>query len=270
MTPIRYGSISCRLLRRAALLTMFSISVPGVPAQAASAAPTLADRVESISREVVLVWYQDEKTGFSSYGSGFAVDSIGHILTCAHVVKDQKLVTVALSEHGLESNYPARVVVVDLYLDAALLITDAPGLKGLPLGRSATVRAGDETGFIGFPLGYTVDAGFGPSLAVGYVAARRRWRVHPAAPPLSMIQVDGTVAIGTSGSPLFLVDTGEVVGMMKSHVRTPGPVASEDDVIGEIESVPEQMASSAGIGLALPIDALARFVERNGGRLVHR
>ena len=238
-----------------------------IPRLADAQAPTLADRVETISRSVVLVWYQDEETGFSSYGTGFAIDSLGHILTCAHVVNDKRLVTVALSEHGLESNYPARVVAVDLDLDAALLITDAPGLKGLPLGGSAGVRAGDQTGFVGFPLGYTVDVGFGPSLTVGYVAARRRWRVHPAARPLPMIQVDGTVAIGTSGSPLFLVDTGEVVGMMKAHIRTPGPVLSEEDVIGDLESVPEQMASSAGIGLALPIDPLAEFAARNGGRL---
>ena len=239
-----------------------------VPGRSVAQETSLPDRVESISKSVVLVWFQESASGYASYGSGFALDSLGHILTCAHVVQGKENVTVALLSGGKEVNYPATVIASDPDIDAAIVKVEGANLRGLPVSDSPAVRAGEQVGFVGYPLGYTVDAGFGPSLTVGYVAAVRYWRVHPTAPKLPMIQVDGTVAIGTSGSPLFRLDTGVVVGMMKSHIRTPGPVLTGEDVLGEIESVPEELASSAGIGLALPFEQLARFAEENGVQLV--
>jgi S1-C subfamily serine protease len=221
-----------------------------------------------MSKSVVLVWFQESDRGYASYGTGFALDSLGHILTCAHVVQDKEMVTVAVPVGDQEVNYPARVIDIDRDIDAALLKVIGAGLEGLAVDDGKPVRAGERVGFVGYPLGYTVDTSFGPSVTVGFVSAVRQWRVHPAAPRLPMIQVDGTVAIGTSGSPLFRVDTGAVVGMMKSHVRTPGPIGSGEDVLGEIESVPDKLATYTGIGLALPIGPLAKFAERNGVQLV--
>ncbi len=240
----------------------------GSSLQAAPPAETLPDRVESISKSVVLVWFQESERGYASYGTGFALDTLGHILTCAHVVQDKKMVTVAVSVGENEVNYPATVIAVDPDIDAAILRVAGASLEGLRIDDKVDVRPGMGVGFVGFPLGYTVDTSFGPSLTVGYISAIRKWRVNPTASKVPMIQVDGTVAIGTSGSPLFRLDTGEVVGMMKSHVKTPGPIVSRENVLGAIEAVPDELATYAGIGLALPMGHLAEFIERNGVQLV--
>lgn len=229
---------------------------------------SLPDRVESISRSVVLVWFQESDRGYASYGTGFALDTLGHILTCAHVVQEKSMVTIAVPTGDKEINYPASVIAVNLDLDAAILKVEGVSLQGLRINDKPPVRPGEQVGFVGYPLGYTVDTSFGPSLTIGYVSAVRKWRVSPTSPKIPMIQVDGTVAIGTSGSPLFRIDSGEVVGMMKSHVKTPGPIASRENVLGAIEAVPDELATYAGIGLALPMSHLADFIERSGVQLV--
>ena len=249
-------------MRRGGISTVIALLLCcAAPSRATTEFP---DIVEEISKSVVLIWFQDVETGFTSYGTGFFIDTTGHVLTCAHVVAEKKRVTVAIPTDGGELNYSAKIVAIDPRVDAAILEIEPTGTHPLPLGTSRNVRAGEEVGFIGFPLGYTIESNLGPSLTMGYVSSVRTWRVVPSGPPLSMIQVDGTVAIGTSGSPLFRRDTGEVIGMMKSHVRTPGPVLSNEDVLGEIQSIPKEMALSAGIGLALPIDAITRFIEQSG------
>lgn len=251
------------MLRRCQPVAIAALVV-SLAAAPAGARTELPDIVEELTRSVVLIWFQDAETGFTSYGTGFVIDGKGHVLTCAHVVADRIRVTVAIPTEGAELNYPATIVAIDPRVDSAILRIDATDLPPIAFGSSADVRAGEEVGFVGFPLGYTVESTLGPSLTMGYVASVRPWRVVPSGPPLPMIQIDGNVTIGTSGSPLFRRDTGEVIGMMKSHVRTPGPVLSKEDVLGEIQSIPKEMALSAGIGLALPIDAIARFVEESG------
>lgn len=222
--------------------------------------PAVAER---LSRSVVLVWYQAD-SGWASYGTAFAVDDAGHFLTCAHVVHGMKEVTVAAPSPGGEKNYRARVVVEELDIDAALLEVEELRLPPVRFGSSAAVKLGDDVALVGFPLGYTVNADLVPSLAAGHIAALPEWRVAPSAPRLPMLQVDASVALGQSGSPLFLRGTGEVVGMMKSHIRVPGLVESRDDVRGSLESIPDELVFQAGIGLALPADALAEFLRENG------
>ncbi len=231
-------------------------------APAPASAQSVADIFDEYSLSTVLVWFQDSSTGFASYGTAFAIDDKGHLLTCYHVVAGREEVTVSIPGVGgeRERNLPARVIATASGLDAAVLKVDFDGFTPVRLGNSDNLRAGEEVGFIGFPLGYTVESEVVPSLAMGYISSMRRWRIQPDGPRLRMIQVDALVAIGTSGSPLFRKDTGEVIGMMKSHVKTPGPVMSRQDVLSEIESIPVEMAQFAGIGLALPVNPLKNMI----------
>ncbi|NNE07123.1 MAG: trypsin-like peptidase domain-containing protein, partial [Gemmatimonadetes bacterium] len=220
-----------------------------------------------IAESVVLIWYQEADRDFASYGTGFAIDTLGHILTCDHVIANRKSVTVAFPVNGRERNLPAEIVARNPAIDTALLKIDYTGMKPVSLGSSMRLRMGNFLAFAGYPLGYTVEAELSPSLTTGYVSALRWWRVMPQGPRLRMLQIDCTVAIGTSGSPVFDPGTGAVVGMMKSHIRTAGMVLNDEDVLGAIQQLPQELAVSAGIGLAIPIDPIEGFLRASGVEL---
>ena len=96
---------------------------------------------------------------------------------------------------------------------------DRAGLKQLPflpLCDSSCVREGDEIGTCGFPLGLTI-ANDGrmrqltPIVQKGVIAAVLPWSgvLNPHA-----FQLDMNINGGSSGSPLFLADNGDVVGVV--------------------------------------------------------
>lgn len=247
------------------LLVLIGAALGGVAGWRIAAPPSgdLREVARRAGESVVLVWYQDS-SGWSSYGTAFAVDGEGHFLTCAHVVADRRSVTVAVPSPGGEVNHRARVIAVDREIDAAILHVEDLRLPPLLFGTSRDAAVGDEVALAGFPLGYTVNADLTPSLAVGHVAARPEWRIGSGAPRIPMLQIDASVAVGQSGSPLFSQRTGRVLGMMKSHIRVPGLVESREDVLGAVESIPKELVDQAGIGLALPADMLRRFLADHG------
>lgn len=247
-------------------LTRFALALLTIPV-IAPAYTDISDIAEGMAESVVLIWYQEADRDFASYGTGFAIDTLGHILTCDHVIANRKSVTVAFPVNGRERNFPAEIVARNPAIDTAILKIDYAGLKPVQIGDSSGLRMGSFLAFVGYPLGYTVEAELAPSLTTGYVSALRKWRVMPAGPRLRMIQIDCTVAIGTSGSPVFDPNTGAVIGMMKSHIRTAGMVLHDEDVLGAIQQLPQELAVSAGIGLALPIDPIAGFVLASGVEL---
>ena len=88
-----------------------------------------------------------------SLGSGFVIEKSGHIVTNYHVVKEAEVVTVSFSN---DESVRAKVVGVDPTTDLAVLKVNTPprGLTPLRLGRSSSVRVGDEVVAIGNPFGY--------------------------------------------------------------------------------------------------------------------
>jgi S1-C subfamily serine protease len=96
---------------------------------------------------------------------------------------------------------------------------DRAGLQQLPhipLGDSSKVREGDEVGICGFPLGLTLrDDGrlrqLTPIVQKGIIAAVLPFVgvTNPHA-----FQLDMNINGGSSGSPLFLADSGDVVGVV--------------------------------------------------------
>ncbi|MFH1681600.1 MAG: serine protease [Candidatus Eisenbacteria bacterium] len=222
----------------------------------------LAGRAAS---SVVLVWYQDDR-GVANYGTAFAVDGSGHFLTCAHVVRGREEVTIAIPSPEGERNIAARIVASEPALDAALLEAEESGVPPAPLGSAKGIRAGESVLFAGFPMGYTVNADLEPSVNFGHVSALPRWRVAKGGRRIPIVQIDASVSLGHSGSPLFRVSNGKVVGMLKSHVHVPGLVGSNEDVLDFVESIPPELAGRSGLGIALPADSLRRFLERHGVR----
>jgi len=154
-------------------------------------------------------------------GSGFILDSSGHVLTNAHVVDDADEVRVRLAD---EREFTAKVKGRDQRLDLAVL--ELEGAKDLPassLGSSDKLRVGEYVVAIGNPFG------LGQTVTMGIVSAKDR--AIGAGPYDDFIQTDASINPGNSGGPLFDLH-GQVIGI-NTAINPNGK----------------------GIGFAIPIDA---------------
>jgi S1-C subfamily serine protease len=176
-------------------------------------------------------------------GSGFLIDTDGHILTNAHVVQGAKRVDVQLGDGDTQQ---AQIVGVDPSTDIALLkVDDTEGVNPLALGDSTKVQVGDPVVAIGNPFGLD------RTVTTGIVSALQRQIQAPNGFSISdVIQTDAAINPGNSGGPLIDGD-GQVIG-----------------INSQIES---QSGGNVGIGFAVPIKTAADVVSQleNGGE-VHR
>jgi serine protease Do len=165
----------------------------------------------------------DEVMKQQALGSGFIVDSQGHVVTNAHVVNEADVVKIKLSD---DREFRAKVVGKDERLDVAVLqLQNAPGdLPVAALGASEATRVGEYVVAIGNPFG------LGNTVTMGIVSAKGR--SIGAGPYDDFIQTDASINPGNSGGPLFNLH-GQVVGI-NTAINPQGK----------------------GIGFAIPIDAV--------------
>ena len=165
-------------------------------------------------------------------GSGFLIDRDGSIVTNEHVVAGGSLVSVRFGEDGRRVR--ARVAGRDRDSDLALLKIPPAGARGaapLPLGASASVHVGDTALALGNPLGLE------RTLTLGIVSGVDREIEAPSGEEIAgVIQTDASINPGSSGGPL-LDASGRVIGV-------------------------NSQAEAAGIGYAVPVEALKRLVRR--------
>ncbi len=176
-------------------------------------------------------------------GSGFVIDTDGHILTNNHVVDGATKIEVKLGSS--ETELKAEVVGTDPASDIALLKVDAPEgeLHPLGLGDSSKVRVGDPVVAIGNPFGLD------RTVTTGIVSALQRQIQAPNGFSIDhVIQTDAAINPGNSGGPL-IDSKGEVIGI-NSQIETGGG-----------------SSGNVGIGFAIPIDTAREVVneiEQNG------
>jgi S1-C subfamily serine protease len=171
-------------------------------------------------------------------GSGFLIDTEGHIVTNNHVVEGASKVEVKLGSS--DTSYEAEVVGTDPATDVALLKIDVPASQQHPLalGNSSQVQVGEPVVAIGNPFGLD------RTVTAGIVSALQRQIQAPNGFSIShVIQTDAAINPGNSGGPLIDAE-GKVIGI-NSQIQTGG--GSEGNV---------------GIGFAVPIDTAREVVEQ--------
>ncbi|MEE9262077.1 MAG: trypsin-like peptidase domain-containing protein [Dehalococcoidia bacterium] len=141
-------------------------------------------------------------------GSGFIVDTQGHVLTNNHVVAEATIVEVTLASGETVS---AEVIGTDPSADLAVLRIDIPVDKGMvvSMGDSDALQVGQTAVAIGSPFG------FQQTLTVGVISALDRTlqaQDDYGTEITGIIQTDAAVNPGNSGGPLFN-SQGEVVGI---------------------------------------------------------
>jgi S1-C subfamily serine protease len=175
---------------------------------------------------------EPEQEGGTATGSGFVIDTEGHLLTNNHVVEGADGIQVKLGDS--ETTYEAKVVGADPATDLALLDVEAPAdqLHPLTLGRSADMEVGDPVVAIGNPFGLD------RTVTSGIVSALQRQIEAPDGFSITnVIQTDAAINPGNSGGPLINAD-GEVIGI-NSQIATGGGGGG-----------------NVGIGFAIPIDTV--------------
>lgn len=167
-------------------------------------------------------------------GSGFVWDRDGHIVTNYHVIQRASGgVTVTLSDG---QTYDAQVVGAYPEKDLAVLRIDAPAdaLIPVPLGSSTDLRVGQKVFAIGNPFGLD------HSLTTGVVSALGRSIDTFGGRRIDgVIQTDAAINPGNSGGPL-LDSAGRLIGMNSAIYSRTG--------------------DSAGVGFAIPVNTVSRWV----------
>ncbi len=173
-------------------------------------------------------------------GSGFVLDGDGYIATNTHVVTSGQGLRRAgqvYVDFADGNRVPARIVGIDPNADVALLKIDPQGLSLTPLtlGEVEHLSVGDPVAAIGSPFGEE------QSLSVGVISALDRniasltdFGIGDA------IQTDAAINRGNSGGPL-----------LDGHGR----------VIGINAQIKTETGEGAGVGFAIPVDAVKRSLD---------
>ncbi len=187
-----------------------------------------------------------------SSGSGFIIDSKGHILTNNHVVKDADEINVTLNDRR---TFKAKVVGADPETDVAVIQINGDNLPVLPLGDSDQLRVGDWAIAIGNPLGQLRG-----SVTVGIVSAQGRTdlNIFGGTPEYQdFIQTDASINFGNSGGPLCNI-RGEAIGI-NTAVNTSGQGIGFAVPINLAKHVADQLVAHGSVRRAMLGVVLAEF-----------
>ena len=177
-------------------------------------------------------------------GTGFVVDSSGHIVTNQHVVDGATSITVRFKDG---TSAKATLVGTDPSTDIAVIKVHvaADELHPLTLGTSSTVAPGQPVVAIGSPFGLT------ETITSGIVSAIDRTIQAPNNYSIAgAIQTDAAINHGNSGGPLLNL-SGDVVGV-NAQIQSDG-------------------GGNEGVGFAIPIDAVKSVANTliAGGKVQH-
>lgn len=186
-----------------------------------------------------------DSMGSSSLGSGFVIDTEGHIVTNYHVVQGASELEV-----DFPSGYKTRAEILgtDPDSDIAVLKVDVPAeeLAPISLGDSDQLMVGQTVVAIGNPHGL-----YG-TMTVGIISSlgRTMQSLHEAPGGAyftagGIIQTDAAINPGNSGGPLLNLD-GEIIG-----VNVAIQSATFDSSGQPVNS---------GIGFTIPINIVKRVV----------
>jgi len=174
---------------------------------------------------------------FQFLGTGFAIGDGTIIVTNAHVVPPVldvgrgETLAIMLPNRAKDTKDEAQVrdgkpLAVDSNADLALIKMGGPSLQPLRVRDSDSVREGQDVLFTGFPIGAVL--GPYPATHGGMISAitpiaipqGRAADLDPhtlrrlASGAFPVFQLDATAYPGSSGSPVYDPETGDVVGII--------------------------------------------------------
>lgn len=191
----------------------------------------LVDIYERVSPSVVYI--SVSTANGSGSGSGFVWDEKGHIVTNNHVIEDAERIVVHFVD---DTTAEAELVGADADSDLAVVLVDLPASQFRPvqLGDLDALKVGQRAIAIGNPFGFEQTMTTGIVSALGRVVRQDSGFSLP-----QLIQTDAAINPGNSGGPL---------------------INSHGQVIGVTTLIYSETGSNAGVGFAVPVDAVKRVV----------
>src|SRR5215213_5848637 len=218
--------------------TTAAAPTPTSPAAARTAPTSVADIYERVSGSVVFIAATTGGSSRSASGSGFVVDTAGHIVTNDHVVENADRFTVRFGEKG--QPITAKLVGKDPSSDLAVLEIDPGKVEGgvqpLKLASSNSLRPGEAAIAIGSPFGLSGTVTTGIVSALGREIEAPNGFSIPGA-----VQTDAAINPGNSGGPLL-----DAAGR----------------VIGVNSQIASQSGANSGVGFAVPSDTVKDVVPK--------
>jgi S1-C subfamily serine protease len=205
-----------------------------VTAQGSCLAEGLPDTVARIKASVVAVGTElpIRSPPADFRGTGFVVADGTLVVTNLHVISElldrehRESHAVFFRSGGRIELRTAEIVARDPVHDLCLLKVSGAPLKPMQLA-TGEVREGARYAFTGFPIGMIL--GLTPVTHRGIVSAITPIVIPTTSPerltakmirqmraPYDVYQLDATAYPGNSGSPLYEIDTGKVVGVINS------------------------------------------------------
>jgi S1-C subfamily serine protease len=193
----------------------------------------VAPAVVNVTTQVLRTDFFWGTTPEEGSGSGFLWDTDGHIVTNYHVIEGAQQIEVSF---GGDNSLTAAVVGADPVNDLAVIKVDAvpQDVQPVEVGTSTDLHVGQTAIVIGNPFGQ-----FERTMTVGIVSAINRTIETDSAVLRGVIQTDAAINRGNSGGPL-LDSRGRLIGV-NSAIYSPS-------------------GTSAGVGLAIPVDKVMRVV----------
>jgi S1-C subfamily serine protease len=228
----------------------------------------LADTVEKIKPSIVGIGVHTPTSRPQNIlrGSGFVIGNGQYVVTNHHVLPtdlDDSLLqqmAVFVGSGKTAKVRKATIVASHERYDIAVLKIEGSPLPALPLGKTTFKREGSYVAFTGFPIGTVL--GLYPVTHRGIIAA-----ITPTIVPVSdsrqisikmlkqlrnpylVYQLDATAYPGNSGSALYDMNSGEVLGIInKVFVQ---------------ETKEAVISKPSGITYAIPVKYLLELLKKN-------
>jgi len=180
------------------------------------------------------------KEQIQGLGSGVIIDEQGDIVTNAHVVEGATKMKVTLPDNR---QFDGELVDIDRVQDLALIKIKGKDLPYANLGNSDDIMIGEWCIAFGNPFGFLLEDAQ-PSISVGVISALNR-NMKPSESGgreyKNMIQTDAAINPGNSGGALA-----NALG----------------DIIGINTFIFTHSGGSEGIGFAIPVDEVKKFIEQ--------
>ncbi len=196
---------------------------------------SLIETLKKVKPAIIAVgtYHPLSKPSVKYFGTGFVCSSNGYAITAAHVINaicekdDIDNLNVFFPETGNTRRIRAKTVIESQKFDLSVIKLVGSNFNYVNLGDSSKVEEGQSIALCGYPYGPVF--GLYPTTHTGIIS-----NISPMAIPVQntslltnkmimalndpfiIFQLDCTAFPGNSGGPLFLPETGEVIGVLNS------------------------------------------------------
>jgi S1-C subfamily serine protease len=226
---------------------------------------SLVETIRKVKPSIIAVgtYHPLSRPAVSFYGTGFVFSKNGYAITAEHVISaisrkgDAANLYVFFPAVGNSKKVRAKVITKNIKYDLAIIKLEGRGFNHVSLGDSSKIEEGQSIALCGYPYGPVF--GLHPATHTGIIS-----NISPMAIPVQNIsllsnkmitalkdpytifQLDCTAFPGNSGGPLFLPETGDVIGVLNSAF---------------IKVTKENKQISTGISYAIPINYIKELIE---------